>query len=85
MRLAAQDLAGLGRLDSRERLSGPAGAVVAESRSVMATTLFGSAPWSPLPLTVDVSAQIVAVPFRLTRPVMLRRPSVAGAHGRPVP
>ena len=48
------------------------------------TSWFGSAPWSPLPLTVEVTAQIVAVPSRLTRPVMLRRPSVAGAHGRPV-
>ena len=50
----------------------------------MATSLFGSAPWSPPPLTVEVMAQIVTVPFGLTRPVMLRRPSVAGAHGSPV-
>ncbi len=48
------------------------------------TSLFGSAPWSPLPLTVEVIAQIVAVPSRLTRPVRLRRPSVAGDHGRPL-
>jgi len=31
-----------------------------------------------------VIAQIVAVPSRLTRPVRLRRPSVAGDHGRPL-
>jgi hypothetical protein len=52
--------------------------------SVMATSLFGSAPWSPFPLTVEVTAQIVTVPLRPRRPVMLRRPSVAGAQGSPV-
>ena len=62
----------------------PAGSVVADSVSVTITSLFGSAPWSPLPLTVEVIAQIVTVPSRLTRPVMLRRPSVAGDHGFPV-
>lgn len=40
---------------------------------------------SPLPLTVKVMAQIVTVPSRFTLPVMLRRPSVAGAQGRFVP
>ena len=50
----------------------------------MVTSLFGSAPWSPLPLIVDVMAQIVAVPSSLMRPVRLRRPSVAGDHGSPV-
>jgi hypothetical protein len=60
-----------------------AGRVCAPSLSVMATTLFGSAPWSPLPLTVEVTAQMVAVPFGLTRPVMFRSPSVA-AQGSPV-
>jgi hypothetical protein len=39
------------------------------------TSLFGSAPWSPFPLTVEVTAQIVVVPSRFTRPVRLRRPS----------
>jgi hypothetical protein len=51
---------------------------------VIAATLFGSAPWSLLPLTVDVTAQFVALPSWFTRPVMLRRPPVAGAHGSPV-
>ena len=55
---------------------------MALSGSVIATSLFGSAPWSPLPLTVEVMAQMVTVPLGLTRPVMSRRPSVAGAHGR---
>src|SRR3984957_18272875 len=62
----------------------PAAGAAAVSGSVISTSLFGSAPWSPPPLTVEVTAQIVAVPFGLTRPVMLRRPSVAGAQGRPV-
>src|SRR6516162_508947 len=62
----------------------PDGAVVALSGSVIVTSLLGSAPWSPLPLTVDVMAQIVTVPLGLTRPVMLRRPSVPGAQGSPV-
>src|SRR5579862_772059 len=48
------------------------------------TSWFGSAPWSPPPLTVEVMAQIVTVPSELTRPVRLRSPSVAGDHGRPV-
>ena len=61
-----------------------AGSVCAPGLSVMATTLFGSAPWSPPPLTVEVTPQIVTVPFRLTWPVMFRNPSVAGAHGSPV-
>ena len=56
------------------------GRVWALSWSVTSTSLFGSAPWSPLPLTVEVTAQIVTVPLWLTRPVMLRSPSVAGAH-----
>src|SRR5580693_2084784 len=60
------------------------GAVVAPRGSVIETSLFGSAPWSPSPLTVEVMPQTVAVPFGLTRPSMLRRPSVAGAQGRPV-
>jgi hypothetical protein len=61
------------------------GRVVAASLSVIATSLFGSAPWSPFPLTVEVIAYMVAVvPSLLTVPVMLRSPSVAGAHGRPV-
>ena len=47
-----------------------------------ATSWFGSAPWSPPPLTVEVTPQIVTVPFGLTLPVMFRRPSVAGDHGR---
>ena len=66
------------------RNDSPAEGTVAETRSVIVTSLFGSAPWSPAPLTVDVMAQIVTLPSRYTRPVMLRRPSVAGAHGSPV-
>jgi hypothetical protein len=50
----------------------PDGADVALTWSVIATSLFGSAPWSPPPLTVEVMAQIVTVPFGLTRPVMCR-------------
>src|ERR1022692_4847298 len=61
-----------------------AGDVTAASLSVTATSLLGSAPWSPPPLTVEVTAQMVTVPPGLTRPVMLRRPSVAGAQGSPV-
>src|SRR6201995_3020818 len=59
-----------------------AGRLVAASLSVIMTSRFGSAPWSPPPLTVEVIAQIVAVPSRLTWPVMFSRPSVAGHHGR---
>src|ERR1700722_19566572 len=33
-----------------------AGSVVALSLSLITTSLFGSAPWSPLPLTVEVMA-----------------------------
>ncbi len=33
------------------------------SGSVISTGLFGSAPWSPLPLAVEVMAQIVTVPL----------------------
>ncbi len=58
---------------------------VAAMLSVIETSSFGSAPWSPLPLTVEVSAQMVAVPLGLTSPVMLRSPAVAGAQGSPVP
>ena len=61
-----------------------AGNVVAAMVSVMTTSLLGSAPWSPLPLTVEVMAQIVAVPSPLLRPMMLRSPSVAGDQGRRV-
>src|SRR5215472_17442764 len=61
-----------------------AGSEAASSWSVTDTSWFGSAPWSPPPLIVEVTAQMVTVPSSLTRPVMLRRPSVAGAHGSPV-
>ncbi len=54
-----------------------AGRVSAAKSSVIMTSLFGPAPWSPLPLTIDVIAQIVTVPSRLTRPVR-----VAQAVGR---
>ena len=54
------------------------------SGSVISTSLFGSAPWSPPPLTVEVMAQIVTVPLGLTRPVMLCSPSAAADHGWPV-
>src|ERR1017187_1167699 len=64
------------------KLSAPG--AVAASWSVMVTSLLGAAPWSPSPLTVEVMVQILTVPSGLTRPVMFRRPSVAGAHGRPV-
>ena len=60
----------------------PTGAGLPANSGTM--TRIASAPWSPLPLTVDVMAEIVTVPSRFTRPVMLRRPSVAGAHGRPL-
>jgi mRNA-degrading endonuclease toxin of MazEF toxin-antitoxin module len=60
------------------------GSVVAVKASVTTTSLLGSAPWSPLPLTVEVMAQIVTVPSPLICPLILRRPSVAGDHGRPV-
>ena len=59
----------------------PAAGVAADGLSVIATSWLGSAPWSPEPDTVEVTAQTVTEPSRLTRPVMLRRPSVAGAHG----
>ena len=58
---------------------------VAPSWSVISTSWFGSAPWSPEPLTVEVDAHSVTVPSRWTSPVSPRSPSVAGAHGRPVP
>ncbi|HEY6493783.1 MAG TPA: helix-turn-helix transcriptional regulator, partial [Trebonia sp.] len=58
------------------------GSAVAPTLSVIETSWFGSAPWSPPPLTVEVTAQIVTVPLALTLPVRFRRPSVAGAHGR---
>jgi hypothetical protein len=61
-----------------------AGSACAPGLSVMVTTLFGSAPWSPPPLTVEVTPQMVTVPFRLTWPVMFRNPSVAGAQGSPL-
>src|ERR1700677_1114827 len=64
--------------------SSPDGSEVADSWSVTATSWFASAPWSPPPLTVEVIAQMLTVPLALTLPVRLRRPSVAGAHGRPV-
>src|SRR5271157_719234 len=53
-------------------------AVVLASVSVMDTSLLGSAPWSPLALTVEVTAKTVTVPLEFTMPVILRRPSVAG-------
>jgi hypothetical protein len=46
--------------------------------------LLGSAPWSPPPLTVEVTAQIDTVPSEFTWPAIDRRPSVAGDHGSPV-
>ena len=53
-------------------------AVVLASVSVIETKKLGSAPWSPLELTVEVTAQMVTVPSPFTLPAMLRRPSVAG-------
>jgi hypothetical protein len=41
----------------------PAGRLVAARLSVIMTSWFGSAPVSVLPLTVEVMAQIVAVPL----------------------
>jgi len=64
----------------------PVAGRAAFSGSVISTSLFGSAPWSP-PLTVEVMAQIVTVPLGLTRPVMFvqpvggRRPRLAGRRG----
>jgi hypothetical protein len=40
----------------------PAGGDVALRLSVISMSLSGSAPWSPLPLTVDVTAQMETVP-----------------------
>jgi len=48
------------------------------SRSVIATSLLGSAPWSPEALIVEVMAKSVTVPSRFTFPVKLRSPSVVG-------
>jgi hypothetical protein len=47
-----------------------AAAVSADGLSVMVTTWLGSAPWSPDPDTVEVTAQIVTKPSRLTRLVV---------------
>jgi hypothetical protein len=77
---AAEHLGEPGRAHRAEALPGPRGAVAA-GESVISTSLFGSAPWSPPPLTVEVMAQIVTEPSRLTWPVMFRSPSVAGAYG----
>ena len=52
---------------------------------MISTSLFGSAPWSPEPLTVEVEAHSDTVPLELTRPVRFRRPPVAGAHGQAGP
>ena len=49
-----QDLAIAGGLKRDEALRG--WRVVALKVSVIATSLLGSAPWSPLPLTVEVTA-----------------------------
>ena len=48
----------------------PVAGEVALGWSVIVTSLFGSAPWSPLPLTVEVMAQIVTEPSELTRPAL---------------
>jgi hypothetical protein len=48
-----------------EKLSA-VGRVVAAKLSVTLTREFGSAPWSPLPLTVDVVAHNVTVPLAFT-------------------
>src|SRR5579862_4315605 len=48
------------------------------STSVIATSLFGSAPGSPLLEIVEVIPQIVTVPSPFTLPAILRIPSVAG-------
>src|ERR1017187_4743355 len=53
-------------------------AVALASTSVTDTSRLGSAPWSPLELTVDVTAHTVTVPSPFTLPVRLRSPSVAG-------
>src|SRR5580692_6760509 len=42
------------------RKPSPAAGTVAASGSVISTSLFGSAPWSPPPLTVEVTAQVQA-------------------------
>ena len=61
-----------------------AGREVAARLSLISTSLLGSAPWSPPPLTVEVTAQSDTVPSAFTLPVIDRRPSVAGDHGSPV-
>jgi len=47
---------------ARTVLKASAGGDRAARWSVIATSLLGSAPWSPFPLTVEVTAQIVTVP-----------------------
>jgi len=69
---SAHRLRGAARMAGARRLAGLGAHGALGSRGALAP-----------PLTVDVTAQIVARP-PITRPVMLRRPSVAGAHGSPV-
>src|ERR1700722_4026960 len=64
------------------------GVIAANDGSVFAalstttTRRFGSAPVSPFPLTVEVIAQMATKPSGPFSPVMLRKPSVAGAQGK---
>ena len=59
--------------------------VVKARVSVIPTSLFGSAPWSPEALTVEVMPKSETLPSLFTVPVRFRRPSVAGSSwaGRP--
>jgi hypothetical protein len=61
------------------------GRLIAAKVSVIMTSLFGSAPWSPFPLTVEVTPQIVTVPSSFTWPVMLRSeiPGLSLSSGTP--
>src|SRR3974390_867329 len=63
-----------------------AASVMLASTSVIETNWLGSAPWSPLALTVEVTANRVTVPLLFIRPVRFRRPPAAGyrAEGYPL-
>ena len=69
------------------KCSGP-GSVVAPTGSVVATSLFGSAPWSPLPLTVEVIAANVCfepiVGTLLRRELGIRAAAASGDTVTPV-
>src|ERR1035441_7467524 len=55
------------------------GRVESLTRSLTFTSLFGSAPVSPLALIVDVMAKMVTVPSPLCLPAVVGQPPVAGS------